>query len=130
MAETQSGIDYPLVLQPVLKDKVWGGDALYGILGLQGEADRPIGEAWVIYDGNAVENGPLAGRTVADLVQSDLAAVLGEELIARGLTEFPLLAKYLDARENLSVQDHPDDAYARAREGVPYGKAEFWYVLQ
>jgi mannose-6-phosphate isomerase len=50
--------------------------------------------------------------------------------VDRGLTEFPLLAKFLDARENLSVQDHPSDEYARQKEGVPYGKAEFWYILK
>jgi mannose-6-phosphate isomerase len=130
MTESATGADYPLILQPVLKEKVWGGDDLYPILGLEGKPDETIGEAWVIYDGNEIENGPLSGKTVADLVQEDARAVLGAELVERGLTEFPLLAKFLDARENLSVQTHPDDEYAREREGVPYGKAEFWYILK
>jgi mannose-6-phosphate isomerase len=121
---------YPLILRPVLKEKVWGGDDLYPILGLEGQPEETIGEAWVIYDGNTVENGPLSGRTVADLVRENPGAILGAELVDRGLTEFPLLAKFLDARENLSVQDHPNDEYAREREHVPYGKAEFWYILK
>jgi mannose-6-phosphate isomerase len=130
MTATSASANYPLLLQPVLKEKVWGGDDLYPILGLQGRPEEKIGEAWVIYDGDTVENGPLAGKTVADLVDSDAAAVLGAELVQRGVTEFPLLAKFLDARENLSVQTHPDDQYAREKEGVPYGKAEFWYILK
>lgn len=130
MTDSSTPASYPLILQPVLKEKVWGGDDLYPILGLKGQPEEKIGEAWVIYDGNQIENGPLSGRTVADLVREDATAVLGAELVDRGLTEFPLLAKYLDARENLSVQDHPDDAYAREKEHVPYGKAEFWYILK
>jgi mannose-6-phosphate isomerase len=130
LRETRVSMNYPLILQPVLKEKVWGGDDLYPLLGLPGTPEKTIGEAWVIYEGNRVENGPLQGRTVADLVVENARAVLGAELINRGVKEFPLLAKFLDARENLSVQDHPDDRYARAKEGVPYGKAEFWYVLK
>jgi mannose-6-phosphate isomerase len=56
--------------------------------------------------------------------------VLGAELAAAGLRQFPLLAKFLDAHENLSVQVHPDDVYAQQHEGVPFGKAEFWYILE
>lgn len=123
-------VNYPLLLQPVLKEKVWGGDDLYPILGLQGKPEEKIGEAWIIYDGNTVENGPLSGKTVANLVHDNRDAVLGTELVERGLTEFPLLAKFLDARENLSLQVHPNDQYARDKEGVPYGKAEFWYILK
>lgn len=130
MSQSAAPINYPLILQPVLKEKVWGGDDLYPILGLEGQPDEKIGEAWIIYDGNRIENGPLSGRTVADLVREDALAVLGGELVQRGLSEFPLLAKFLDARENLSVQDHPDDQYAREKEHVPYGKAEFWYILK
>lgn len=130
MAESAAPMNYPLLLQPVLKEKVWGGSDIYPILGLEGQPDEKIGEAWVIYDGNQIENGPLSGRTLADLVREDPGALLGVELTNRGLTEFPLLAKYLDARESLSVQDHPDDDYAREREHVPYGKAEFWYILK
>jgi mannose-6-phosphate isomerase len=130
MTHSSAPANYPLILQPVLKEKVWGGSDIYPILGLEGQPNEKIGEAWVIYDGNKIENGPLSGRTLADLVREDPGAVLGRELTNRGLTEFPLLAKYLDARENLSVQDHPDDGYAREREHVPYGKAEFWYILK
>ena len=130
MTEPSASVNSPLLLQPVLKEKVWGGDDLYPILGLQGQPEEKIGEAWVIYDGNTIENGPLSGKTVADLVRGHAPAVLGAELVRRGLTEFPLLAKFLDARENLSVQTHPNDQYAREKEGVPYGKAEFWYILK
>lgn len=123
---------YPLQLQPELKDKVWGGHALEAMLGLARSA-RKVGEAWLVFEDLRVANGDWAGRTLADLTKSYPDLMLGaqrEASIINGVPRFPLLAKFLDPSEWLSVQVHPDDAYARAREQMPYGKCEAWYVVR
>ncbi|MDW8053517.1 MAG: class I mannose-6-phosphate isomerase [Anaerolineae bacterium] len=122
----------PLPLQPELKEKVWGGSALFALLGLPPTA-QPIGEAWLIFENLLVIDGPWAGCTLAALTESHPEAMLGAALARsqhRGAPRFPLLAKLIEAREWLSVQVHPDDIYAREREGEPYGKAEAWYILR
>lgn len=123
---------YPLQLQPELKDKVWGGQSLEAMLGLA-RSGRKVGEAWLVYEDLRVANGDWAGRTLADLTQSLPEVILGTQhtaSIIHGVPRFPLLAKFLDPSEWLSVQVHPDDAYARAREHMPYGKCEAWYVVR
>jgi mannose-6-phosphate isomerase len=122
---------YPLKFAPALKEKVWGGDALEPLVGAP-KSGKSIGEAWLIHESLAVQNGPLSGRTLADLVSAHPQAMLGargNNFVVDGVARFPLLAKFLDAREWLSIQLHPNDEQARAREGSPYGKCEFWYVL-
>jgi len=108
---------YPLKLQSVLKDIIWGGTALSEQYG-KGSPGQKIAEAWVLAlrpDGeNMIENGHLAGKP--------LSAVYGNEV------PFPLLIKLIDACDKLSVQVHPDDIYAQ-KEGLPAGKTEMWYVL-
>lgn len=118
---------YPLQFKPALKDKVWGGHKLEPKLGLPA-SPRNIGEAWLIWEDLAVANGPLQGRTIAQLTQAQPAAMLGEN--SAGHTRFPLLIKFLDPQEWLSVQNHPNDDYAQAHEGVPFGKCEVWLVLE
>jgi mannose-6-phosphate isomerase len=123
---------YPLQLQPELKDKVWGGHSLEAMLGLE-KSGRKAGEAWLVYEDLRVTNGEWAGRTLADLTKTFPTLMLGAQhqaSIINGVPRFPLLAKFLDPSEWLSVQVHPDDAYARAREGMPYGKCEAWYVVR
>jgi mannose-6-phosphate isomerase len=120
---------YPLALQPILKEKVWGGQAIYPLLHRNEDAGDHIGEAWIVFGENTIANGSWQGRTLDDVVAASPEAILGTELAQRGLRQFPLLAKFLDAHENLSVQVHPDDLYAKQHEGVPFGKAEFWYIL-
>lgn len=122
---------YPLKFSPALKEKVWGGDALEPLVGAP-KSGKPIGEAWLIHESLTVQNGPLKGRTLAELVSAHPEAMLGargNNFVVDGVARFPLLAKFLDAREWLSIQLHPNDAQARVREGSPYGKCEFWYVL-
>ncbi|MBE6778508.1 MAG: class I mannose-6-phosphate isomerase [Ruminococcaceae bacterium] len=111
---------YPLFLTPALKDFIWGGRRLPAEYGYETALDK-VAEAWVLschpQGSCVVRNGPLAGKT--------LPQALAEE----GLTgEFPLLIKLIDARDRLSVQVHPDDAYARRVEGEQ-GKTEMWVVL-
>lgn len=120
---------YPLALEPILKEKVWGGQAIYPLLHRRENAGDHIGEAWIVFGENTVANGSWQGRTLDDVVAASPGGVLGAELAQRGLRQFPLLAKFLDAHENLSVQVHPDDRYAQQHERVPFGKAEFWYIL-
>lgn len=132
--------DYPLLFKPIYKEKIWGGRALEQ-LGKKLPAANLIGESWEVADlgltsvsggggssaHSAVINGPLAGKTLHDLLQSDCSAVLGTlPLTSRG--EFPLLIKYLDARQNLSVQVHPSNEYAKTHPEA-HLKNEAWYIV-
>jgi mannose-6-phosphate isomerase len=125
---------YPLLFEPVLKDYIWGGRNLETILGRKLPPGK-IAESWEIAaheDGTtAVANGRFAGTPLTDLHQQ-----LGLDLIgsnnqwAQERDKFPLLVKLLDAHQPLSVQVHPDDAYALAHEGNELGKTEMWVVLR
>jgi len=117
---------YPYALAPKLTQQIWGGDALVKVYDQPGDPNATLGESWECWDANAVTNGPLAGKTVADL-----RALLGPDLLGDidPSRIFPILTKIIDARDWLSVQVHPDDAYARRVEGEPFGKTECWYVL-
>ncbi|MFO7322072.1 MAG: class I mannose-6-phosphate isomerase [Chloroflexota bacterium] len=118
---------YPLLLRPALHVKVWGGRRLEERLGKRLPTDEPYGESWELHDTATVANGPLAGRTLGEL-----ASLYGEDLLGAGndpAAGFPLLAKFLDAREWLSVQVHPNDEQARSFGDGPRGKTEAWYVI-
>jgi mannose-6-phosphate isomerase len=125
---------YPLLFEPILKDYIWGGRNLETILGRTLPPGK-IAESWEIAaheDGTTmVANGRFAGTPLTDLQQQ-----LGLDLIgshnrwAQERDKFPLLIKLLDAHQPLSVQVHPDDAYALAHEGNELGKTEMWVVLR
>jgi len=123
---------YPLRFRPILVPKPWGGRRIAGLGRPFPDRSTPIGESWALVDlpgqSSAVSNGPLAGTTLHEILTADPAALLGD---VRPTTEggFPLLVKYLDARENLSIQVHPDVAYAAANGGVR-SKTEALYVLE
>lgn len=124
---------YPLTFTPVLKDYIWGGRNLEK-WGRELPPEGVIAESWEIaghHDGTTVvANGPLTGKPI-----SDLLAELGTNLIGANSAwaldkhKFPLLVKLLDANRPLSVQVHPDDAYAQAHERNEMGKTELWFVL-
>lgn len=117
---------YPYVLQPKMAPAIWGGDALVKRFGKHADPEQKIGESWECWDENRVLNGPLAGSSVAQL-RADLGAgLLGDIDPAR---IFPILTKIIDARASLSVQVHPDDAYAQRVERQQNGKTECWYVM-
>jgi mannose-6-phosphate isomerase len=120
---------YPLKLRALSKEKVWGGTRIARTFQKDLPADRSIGEIWVVWGDLAVQNGSLADSKLDDLIREFPRAFLGSRVADRHYPEFPLLVKILDARETLSVQVHPDDVYARACEGQPFGKAEVWYIL-
>lgn len=117
---------YPYVLEPKLTGAIWGGNALVRRYGKKGDADAAIGESWECWDENRVVNGIYAGRTLGQL-RLDLRAELLGTIDPNRI--FPILTKIIDARDWLSVQVHPDDAYAQRVEGQPFGKTECWYVL-
>ena len=118
---------YPYVIEPKLAPAIWGGGALVATYGKKGAADAKIGESWECWDENRVHNGPLAGQRIADL-RGTLGTRLLGDLDPKQI--FPILTKFIDAREALSVQVHPDDAYARRVEHQRNGKTECWYILQ
>lgn len=118
---------YPLLLDPALHIKVWGGRKLETVMGKQLPSADPYGESWEMHDTATVANGPLAGRTLAQVL-----AAYGHDLVGPEndpTAGFPLLAKILDASDWLSVQLHPNDEQAQALEGEPRGKTEAWYVI-
>jgi len=118
----------PLKFTPILKDKIWGGRRLGRMYGADASR-RLIGEAWLVDESAVVAEGPQAGTSLREVARADPAGVMGSRA-AGGRQDFPLLVKLLDADDVLSVQVHPDDAYAQAREGLPFGKCEVWLVLE
>lgn len=121
----------PLILERRLDSRIWGGDQLGSWLGL---ADAPpkLAESWQVYEHNRICGGPFAGQTLAQVVAEYGAALVGTRSYERYGAEFPLLAKFIDAADNLSVQVHPDDEYAHRVEAASgfHGKTEAWYILQ
>lgn len=118
---------YPLLLQPALHLRVWGGRRLETVLHKQLPTDEPYGESWEMHDTATVFNGTLAGKTVSEVLSS-----YGTELCGTGndpALGMPLLAKFLDAADWLSVQVHPNDTQAQQLDGEPRGKTEAWYVV-
>lgn len=124
---------YPLKFEPILKDKIWGGKKLRDLLGKQTGTLQQCGESWEIsgVPGNVsiVANGPFAGKSLNELIDEFGGQLIGEQVQAAYGNEFPLLIKFIDAAQDLSVQVHPNDALARDRHGS-LGKSEMWYVMQ
>jgi mannose-6-phosphate isomerase len=117
---------YPLLLQPQFHERVWGTRELAPFYARE-ITGSPIGEAWLTGDDCCVANGPLAGRTLAEIALQFGARIIGDA--GGDATRFPLLIKFLFPREKLSVQVHPDDEGA-VKIGQPCGKNECWYVLR
>lgn len=120
---------YPLMsllqLTPEYHARVWGGPRL------KPDATQPIGEAWIIYEGNRLAAGPHAGQTLAEVAQVQGVALLGEAALRRTGTRFPILIKLLDCHDWLSVQVHPNDEQALKLEGPgQFGKTEAWHLLE
>jgi len=124
----------PLKMEPVFKERVWGGRRLAELLGKPLPEGRPIGESWELADHphgrSRVAEGPLSGRTLRDVLQQDAEAVLGEGAAASGTAgPFPIMVKFIDAAHRLSVQVHPSAAGGARGEGQEGGKTECWVVL-
>ncbi len=128
MTDTARAI-VPLPLAGALHETIWGGRALAERLGKVLPADALVGESWETADESLVREGPYAGESLAALVARLGVDLLGWRAVAVYGRRFPLLTKFIDAREQLSVQVHPDDAYAARHEHGKLGKTETWYVL-
>lgn len=122
---------YPLLFEDNLYELVWGGTKLRPMKGMPADG-KPIGESWEVSNipgrQSIIKNGPLAGRTVGDLIATYGPAFLGEGVWERYGMQFPLLVKFIDAASSLSIQVHPNDALALERHGK-MGKTEMWYVM-
>ena len=123
---------YPIKFTPVLKEKIWGGKKLKTLLDKQSLSDF-IGESWEIsgVEGtiSVVENGTYQGKDLNKLIAEYQSDLVGKRVYAHFKNQFPLLFKFIDAREDLSVQLHPDDVVAKKRHNS-FGKTEMWYIIQ
>ncbi len=124
---------YPLKFYPLFKDKLWGGDKIKTELGLDFGILPNCGEAWVVsgYKDNVsvVKNGFLEGNDLNELISVYMGDLVGDAVYEEYGDAFPLLLKFIDANDWLSVQVHPDDELAQKRN-LPNGKTEMWYILQ
>ena len=122
---------YPLIFEPILKPKIWGGRRLEATLRKTLPEQQDIGESWEVADleedQSVVRAGPARGKPLGQLVTEWGVDLLGSADLFEG--RFPLLIKYLDAQQHLSVQVHPDEAMARRRGGTVRVKNEAWYVV-
>ena len=121
---------HPIKLKPLAVDRIWGGDKLARVVPGVDESAGQIGEVWSIWEELPAAEGDERGLTLAELTRRDPAGLLGTRVAARYGSDFPLLVKFIDAHDVLSIQVHPDDAYARSRENQPFGKSEVWYVVE
>jgi len=128
---TQTAL-YPLRFEPIYQYRLWGGRRLADLLAAPLPGDGPIGEAWVLSDrddhASRVADGPLKGRTIGQLMEQSSEQLLGK--LAGRFSRFPLLLKFLDVREMLSLQVHPADARKDLLPAGETGKTEAWVVLE
>lgn len=124
---------YPLKFKKTLVKKVWGGRKFNSILDMELPDESLYGESWEVSSHKGglsyIENGEYAGCSLVDIINKNKEEMLGEEIVKRFKGEFPLLIKYLDINDRLSVQVHPSDDYALRVEGE-FGKSECWYVME
>lgn len=123
---------YPLKFKPIFKDKIWGGQKIKSSLNMD-FGDLPnCGEAWMMsgVEGNPtiVENGFLAGNELNEIVEVYMGELVGDKVFDQFGNEFPLLIKFIDSNDWLSIQVHPDDYLAKKRN-IGFGKTEMWYML-
>ena len=122
---------YPFKFRPILKSTIWGGEKIIPFKGLDMNQAQ-VGESWEISnvpgDESIVANGAEAGKNLSELVKEHKGALVGESNYKRFGDNFPLLIKFIDACDDLSIQVHPDDALAKVRHNS-MGKTEMWYVI-
>ena len=122
---------YPFKFNPILKSTIWGGEKIIPFKGLDIEQPQ-VGESWEISnvpgDESVVANGAEAGKNLSELVKEYKGALVGAANYERFGDNFPLLIKFIDACDDLSIQVHPDDALAKVRHNS-MGKTEMWYVI-
>jgi mannose-6-phosphate isomerase len=124
---------YPLKFESILKEKIWGGDALVKNFGKNGANLKNVGESWelsAVSDNlSVIRNGFLAGNNIEEIIEVYMGDITGEAIFDKFGNEFPLLIKLIEAKEDLSIQVHPGNKLAKQRHKA-YGKTEMWYILQ
>jgi mannose-6-phosphate isomerase len=124
---------YPLKFETVLKEKVWGGNALVSRYNKKPANATNIGESWEISaitdNQSVISNGFLAGNNIEEIIEVYMGDITGDSIYEKFGNEFPLLIKFIEAREDLSIQVHPGNDLARKRHNA-YGKTEMWYILE
>ena len=122
---------YPITFSPILKSILWGGNKICSFKEITPIQDG-IGESWEVShvknNISIVANGPLKGKSLDDLIENFGADLLGKKVYERFGKSFPLLIKFIDAKDALSIQVHPDDELAKKRHDS-FGKTEMWYVI-
>lgn len=122
---------HPLKFKPILKERLWGGTKLKEVFGKPIESDI-TGESWELStvkgDISVVANGSLEGKSLQELIDSNAEELLGKSVVERFGKEFPILIKFIDAKQDLSIQLHPNDALAKERH-ESFGKTEMWYIM-
>ena len=123
---------YPFQFKPIYKDKIWGGQKIRTVLGQDFSPLPNCGEVWVLsgVEENETEitNGFLAGNNLNELLEVYMGELVGDTIYERFGNEFPILIKFIDANDWLSIQVHPDDALAAQRHNS-LGKSEMWYIM-
>jgi len=124
---------YPLKFETVLREKVWGGKALVKNYNKKPASSAAIGESWEIsavsdYQ-SVISNGFLAGNNIEEVIEVYMGDITGDSIYEKFGNEFPLLIKFIEAREDLSIQVHPNNKLAKERHKA-YGKTEMWYILE
>jgi len=123
---------YPLQFEPILKERIWGGEKLRTDIN-KSISTKTTGESWEIStvenDISIVSNGIMKGKSLNEIIHENPKGILGSEVYKRFGTQFPLLFKFIDAKEDLSIQVHPNDELAKKRHNS-FGKTEMWYIMQ
>ncbi len=123
---------YPLKFEPIIKDPIWGGTKLRNLLNKTNATDKS-GESWELsgVEGNisVVSNGYLAGNNLTELIEVYMGDLVGQKVFDKYGLVFPILIKFIDACDDLSIQVHPNDEVAAQRHDS-FGKTEMWYVMQ
>lgn len=122
---------YPLKFKPIMKDRLWGGSKLKELFNKPSDTDT-TGESWELSgvpgDVSELVNGPLAGKNLNQLIKEYGSELMGSSVLERFKGEFPILIKFIDAKKDLSIQLHPNDALAKERHNS-FGKTEMWHVM-
>ena len=125
-------LNYPLKFEPILKEKIWGGEKIKNILHKETNVSS-IGESWEISDHeddiSNVKNGILQGKSLSELIVKYKGSLVGEKDYKKFGNKFPVLIEFIDAAKPLSIQLHPNDELAKKRHNS-FGKTEMWYVMQ
>ncbi|TAF82282.1 MAG: mannose-6-phosphate isomerase, partial [Sphingobacteriales bacterium] len=124
---------YPLTFKTIYKDKIWGGNKIKNYLGKNFSPLPNCGETWEISgveaDVSVVLNGWLKGKSLVEILETYQSDLVGKAVYHHFGNVFPLLIKFIDANDDLSIQVHPNDELAKIRHNS-FGKTEMWYIIQ